>query len=82
MPVRDPRAPGLSRHVTRRDFLRLAVGGTGVLLLSAAAPPAAPAAAAPGIPQAAPFSPGRSISLAQPSPSSSGPASSRPPTPS
>lgn len=55
MPVRDPRAPGLPRQLSRRDFLRVAVGGTGALLLSAAA--TAPAAAAPGVLHHAPFSP-------------------------
>jgi multiple sugar transport system substrate-binding protein len=57
MPDRDVRVPGAPRAISRRDFLRLAVGGTSVVLLAAAAPPASPAAALPAVPQAAPFSP-------------------------
>jgi multiple sugar transport system substrate-binding protein len=57
MPDRDIRIPGATRAVSRRDFLKVAVGGTSMLLLAAAAPPASPAAAMPAVPQAAPFSP-------------------------
>jgi multiple sugar transport system substrate-binding protein len=62
MPVRNARVPGTTRQLSRRDFLRFAVGGTGALMLAATAPPAAPVAAAPGLPQYAPFAP-RQISL-------------------
>ena len=57
MPDRDSRVPGATRAISRRDFLRVAMGGTSLLLLAAAAPPAMPVAAMPAAPQAAPFSP-------------------------
>jgi multiple sugar transport system substrate-binding protein len=57
MPDRDTRVPGATRAISRRDFLKVAVGGTSMLLLAASAPPASPAAAMPVVPQAAPFSP-------------------------
>ena len=56
MPDRESRVPGAPHVISRRDFLRAAVGGTSMLLLAAAAPPA-PVAAMPAAPQIAPFSP-------------------------
>lgn len=54
MPDRDSRALGTTRQISRRDFLRAAVGTTGLLLVAGAAAPATPAAASPGAPQVAP----------------------------
>lgn len=57
MPDRDPRVPGATRAISRRDFLRVAVGGTSLLALAAVAPPALPAVAMRPELQEAPFSP-------------------------
>jgi multiple sugar transport system substrate-binding protein len=57
MPDRDARVPGAPRAISRRDFLRVAVGGTSALVLAATMSPPTPASAMPIGPQAAPFSP-------------------------
>src|SRR5690349_13430493 len=57
MPDRDARVPGAPRAISRRDFLRVAVGGTSALVLAATMSPPIPALATPTGPQAAPFSP-------------------------
>src|SRR5437870_4632328 len=61
MPDRDVSVPGTPRAISRRDFLRVAVGGTSALMLAAAMPP--PVSAMPAGPQVAPFSP-KQVNLA------------------